>query len=404
MQSGPLQIQMLGGLTIQCGDGRVNDGDGRSRKVWLLIAYMIYNRGRPVVPDELCALLWGDGEEERSSNPLNALKTMFHRARAFLNRLDDGAAGHELILRQGKTYAWNTEIPVTLDIEEFDRLCQAAAVTDDEDRKLEHWLEALSLYQGPFLAKLSFESWVVPISAYYHNLYVQTALEALALLERRARWEDIVRLCQAALEHEPYLEELYRTLIYALLQLERYQEAVTAYENMSELLRANFGITPSGDLLKLYREALHSVNGLSVSSGIILEQLREPPDLGGALICSYDFFKVIYHAVARSIERSGDAVHLALISANSVTGKELPKRSLERAMQNLQELLRSRLRRGDVASRCSASQMVCLLPQANYENSCMVCERVTKAFARQYPHSPVHLHFSIHPMEPDRTL
>lgn len=43
------------------------------------------------------------------------------------------------------------------------------------------------------------------------------------------------------------------------------------------------------------------------------------------------------------------------------------------------------LYQGDVVSRCSVSQMVVMLPQANYENSCAVCQRIIKAFQRQYP-------------------
>ena len=69
-------------------------------------------------------------------------------------------------------------------------------------------------------------------------------------------------------------------------------------------------------------------------------------------------------------------------------------------MQNLLGVIRSSLRRGDVASRCSVSQYILLLPQANYENSCMVCDRIVKAFGRQYPHSPAVLRFSVQPLDP----
>ena len=79
---------------------------------------------------------------------------------------------------------------------------------------------------------------------------------------------------------------------------------------------------------------------------------------------------------------------------------DLSQRSLSRAMENLQEQIRNNLRRGDAASRCSASQYILMLPHANYENSCMVCERIIRAFTRQYPHSPAELHYSVQPLEP----
>ena len=36
-----LKVNMLGGLSIRSGDVEINDGDNRSRKVWLLLAYMM---------------------------------------------------------------------------------------------------------------------------------------------------------------------------------------------------------------------------------------------------------------------------------------------------------------------------------------------------------------------------
>ena len=69
-------------------------------------------------------------------------------------------------------------------------------------------------------------------------------------------------------------------------------------------------------------------------------------------------------------------------------------------MENLCELVRLSLRRGDVASRCSVSQFIILLPRANYENSCRVMERIVRQFGRQYPHSPALLRYSVQPLDP----
>lgn len=207
-------------------------------------------------------------------------------------------------------------------------------------------------------------------------------------------------LCRRALEVEPYDEGLYRHLMRDLLDLGSQKEAIAVYEDMSELLFANFGVMPSEEIRALYREAVRTVNDRAVPMGVVREQLREPNLAAGALFCEYDFFKVLYHAEARAIARSGDAVHIALLSVLGEGGEELPKRSLDRVMENLREVIRHNLRRGDVATRCSVSQYLLMLPQANYENSGMVCERVIKAFFRQYPHSPASLNYSVQPLEP----
>lgn len=392
-----LHVNMLGEFSLRTEQAEINDGANRSRKIWLLLAYIIYNRSRPIPPAELIELLWSG--EESSSNPGNALKTMFHRLRNMLDEIQEHA-GRELILRREGTYAWNTDIPLELDIDRFDELCQKGLTAQSEEEKLNVWLQALKLYNGDFLDKMSSEPWVVPIAAYFHNLYVQTVLDTLPLLESRERWEETSALCQAALVHEPYMEELYTHQMSALLKLGQSQDAVKVYENMSELLLSNFGVMPSDAVRSLYREAIRTVNTKEVSPGFILEQLRESAAPGGALVCDYDIFKVIYHSVARSIARSGDAVHLVLISAQTSGGEALPKRSLDRVVENLQEIIRSGLRRGDIVARCSVSQFILLLPHANYENSRMVCERISRNFSRMYPHSPAVLRSSIHPLEP----
>ena len=398
MSLSSLTVKMLGEFSLKSGDTEINDGANRSRKIWLLLAYIIYNRNRPVSSEELFSLLWE--EEESSSNPGNALKTMFHRLRNLLNELDPHG-GRELIVRREGAYAWNTKVPLTLDIDRFDQLAQAGLEARDPEKKLTLYLEALSLYNGDFLNKMSSEAWVVPIAAYYHNLYIQMVMETLPLLEERERWADTARLCQSALEQEPYMEGLYCHQMSALLRQDKSQEAVKVYEAMSELLLANFGIMPSDEARNLYREAIRTVNDRTVSSGFILDQLRESSAAQGALVCDYDIFKVIYHSVARSVARSGDAVHLVLISATGEEGDVLSRRSLDRVVENLQELIRASLRRGDIVARCSVSQFILLLPHANYENSRMVCDRIIKAFRRMYPHSPAALHTSIHPLEPN---
>lgn len=393
-----LHVQMLGRFSLRIGDRELNDSNNRSRKVWLLLAYMIYCRNRPISQDELVGLLWKD--EEGSTNPANALKTMFHRVRSMLNQINE-SAGRTLILNKGGNYAWNCSIPFTFDAEDFDTLVKVAAAAPDPSIRLEKQLEALELYEGDFLPKLSTEPWVVPLSAYFHNVYLQTILDVLPMLEAQSRTAELVTLCRRAVEIEPYNELLYQYLMRGLIAQGNQRGAIIVYEDMSNLLFSNFGIMPSDETKAVYREAVQTINERAISLGTLREQLKEPGTASGALFCDYDFFKIIYHAEARAVARNGDAVHIGLLSLTDESGEELPKRSLERCMENMRNLICLNLRKGDIASQCSISQFILMLPQANYENSCMVCERVIRAYCRQYPHSPATLHYSVQPLEPN---
>jgi len=392
-----VNVRMLGGFSLTCGETSVTEDDSRSRKMWLLLAYLIYCRSRSITQSELIDLLWADDEE--SINPQGALKTTLHRLRTLLDKVSE-SCGCSLILRQGSGYAWNPDAPLDFDVEQFDRLCREGAHAEDVDKKLALYLEALDFYRGDFLPRLSMEAWVVPIAAYFHNLYVTAVQETLSIFEAKKRHEDAVNLCRKALKVEAYSEDLYRHLLVNLLATGQKEAAVSAYEDLSRILLNNFGIMPSEDIRALYREAVRTDNGYIVPLDQVRDQLRENNPAEGALFCEYDAFKILYQAMARTISRSGDTIHIALISMKGPKGKALSQRSLDMAMKNLQVQILGNMRRGDIATRCSGSQFIIMLPKANYEGACIVCARILRAFFRQHPHSPAEITYNVLPLEP----
>lgn len=392
----PLQIQMLGEFSLSSGANQISDSENRSHKIWALLAYLLYHRRRTIPQAELLELLWGDSSQ--GANPTGALKTTFHRVRATLDRLWP-SAGHQLILNRDGGYIWNPDIPVALDIDDFERLCNTEYA--DEEERLANLLAALHMYRGDFLTRQSSAAWTIPISAYYHNLYVQSLMEALPLLMEGGRNQEAVDLCQTATSIEPYHEAIHRYWMRALLNLGNHEKAAAVYRGLSDRMYTNFGVLPEEETRSLYREATRMINDHAVTIETILEQLEESNSPRGALICEYDFFLVLCRSVARSMTRTGIATHVVLLSVTGKDNSTLATRSLLRVMDNLEEQIRINLRRGDSAARCSGSQFVLMLPQANYENSEMVCNRIIRSFIRQYPHSPAAIQYTIHPLQPN---
>ena len=56
-----LQIQVLGKFTLRYGETVISDEDDRSRKVWAVLAYLIYHREKIISQQELVDLCWGGG-------------------------------------------------------------------------------------------------------------------------------------------------------------------------------------------------------------------------------------------------------------------------------------------------------------------------------------------------------
>ena len=394
--NGPtLQVQMLGQFTLRYGDRTISDSDDRSRRVWSLLAYMLYNHGRSFAQEELIHLYWSNGE--KSTDPGNALKSIFHRIRTALDKLQPGL-GRLLIRRKAGRYFWNNVMPLSLDIEDFEAHFHAAEAAGDDDVRLAEYQAALALYAGDPLPRITDEIWTIPIVAYYHSLYTRAAAGAIELLEKQERTAEAVALCRRAIHIEPYQEDLYEHLMRGLLRTGDMKGAMSVYEEMSELLFAHFGVMPSETLRTLYRQATRTVNDRTLTMDEVCSQLAEPAPHGGAMVCEYDFFKILYRAEARSIARNGHSANICLLSVSGKDGEMLARRSLDPAMNNLQVLVQNNLRRGDVIARCSISQYIILLPQANYENSRMVADRLVSAFYRRYPHSPARLRYTVQPL------
>lgn len=393
-----LMITMLGEFSLQWNNKKLSDNANRMKKIWLLLAYLIYNRNNSPTQDHFLSLLRDSGDYE-IDDPAGRLKALFYRTRNMLNQLDE-SAGHNWITRKKGQYSWNTDIDMVLDVEEFDRLVSESEKISDPGQKLEYSLQALDLYQGDFLPKLSSEPWVMPISVYYHQKYLDLAAQTLSALEENKDWKISHSVAERALAIEPYSEELYQSLMRADLATDDRSAVLNTYEKMSELLFTAFGVMPSEESRYFYREASKEVKDHTVPITSVHEHLKETVGNRGAISCEYDYFRFLYQVQARSIVRTGDTIHIALLSLHSQDGKELARRSLDYAMDNLQELCVNSLRQGDVLTKFSASQLLIMLPQANFENSLLVCDRLTKAFNRKYPHSPVSIHCTVHPLEP----
>jgi len=390
-----IHVYTLGRFTLQSGNTTISDADNRSRKVWGLLAYLLYHRGQIISQKKLIDLFWRN--DSASSNPENALRIMLHRTRTLLDQLSAGC-GRKCILYKEGGYMWNPDIPVWMDCDYFDTLCLPGEL--DQELRLAQALEAISLYQGEFLPMHASEIWVIPICAHFQNRFLFLSQEAITLLCARGRYQEAAAICRKAISTEPYHEPLYQSLMQILAAMGDSKAAAEVYEDLSKRLFDDFGIRPSEDTRAIYRTAAHSPEGKSLPIDEILEHLQEPETAPGAMQCDYDYFKVLCYAESRSLERSGSATHVAILNITSNSDKPLSKRSLNRIMEQFGSQLRLNLRRGDTISQCSVSQYIIMLPNANYENSCMVCRRVIGAFQRAHPHVTANIHFMVRPLTP----
>lgn len=385
-----ITIRTFGEFTLEADGIVLSDSGTRVKKAWSLLAYLVCSRNRTVSQSKLIDLLWS--EDSGSTNPENALRITLHRLRTMLDQLWPDA-GRELILNKAEGYCWNPEAPVRLDHEEFEGLRTGVYATDEE--KLTRYLEALALFKGEFLPKHRNELWAIPIASHFHNHYLELVKETGELLLRYQRSDEAVDVVCAATLQDPYNEELAQLLMRALGSKGDYKGAEAVYDALRIRLQEDFGVQPSEETWQVYRVMAHAPEQRMLQMDEILTGLQEDSAPNGAMVCDYDYFKVLCFSESRKKKREGHEVHIALIS---ISDEGYSKRSISTAMDQLEEVLKANLRLGDTISRCSTTQYIIMLPKADYENPCMVCRRLIAAFSREHPRSHANLQFIVQPL------
>ena len=136
---------------------------------------------KSISPGELINIVWAD---DPGVNPGGALKTLMFRSRKLLEPL--GIPPQKLLVQQRGSYCWTQDYSSVLDIDQFEAICTRVLNHDlDESEALDLCLEGLELYKGDFLPKSEYESWVIPISTYYHSLYQKLVYKTVELLTKR---------------------------------------------------------------------------------------------------------------------------------------------------------------------------------------------------------------------------
>jgi len=389
-----LYIRMFGEFSLQAGDIQISDHNSRSRNVWLLLAYLLVNRNKVVSRRDLIRILWQN--EADLNNPDATLKIVLHRARTTLNRLWP-SAGHQLIQYKNGGYSWNSEVPIVLDIEEFEDLCKKTC--EDSGERMRMLQNAIALYRNEFLTRYSSEMWVMPLVAYYHNLYMKAVLELVTIMSEHGWHQEVVSICKNALLIEAHHEPLHRQLMQAMQALGDYKGVVDVYEKLNHKMQEEIGVALEPETIALYETALQTLQKNHMPMEEIREFLKET-HVDGALQCDYDYFKVLCHAEARSIKRSGAATHIALITVVDQKEHLHSQIGLAHAVDQLGEQIRKTLRQSDAFTRCSKLQYIIMLPQASFENSNRICDRIISGYRRLHPMMHVDIQYQVKQLVP----
>ena len=393
-----IAIQLLGGCVIAVsGDhGRQHDDLAlKSRKGISLLSYLILQEGKPVSTQRLIRELWST---KHNINPASSLKTMVSRLRALLNSVTEGLG--DCVKSEKSAYFWQSGPQVQVDVLEFMELVHQLKGQISETERTEKSRRLLALYQGDLFQTgdmvngEQYTSWL-------HREYLEAVYAYVEMLKEREAYNEIVRVCQQALQQDELDEYLRIELMRAMVSLNRAGDAAAEYRRVTRLNRRILDTDPSEDLQACYRQLAEAGRTIQFNLDAIRNELLEREnERQGPFFCDYGAFKEIYNIQMRNLERLGSTMFLGVIMVRNAedTENDMSDVRRESAMAGLREIMRKHLRKGDIVTRFAPTIYAMLLPTVNYSTGSMVMERMEQLFYEEYPNRKVALHHRISPL------
>jgi len=289
-----LRINLLGPIQITVGGEPATGFD--SDKVRALLAYLVFEAGRPHRREALAGLLWPEWSERKA-------RTNLRRALANLRQvIGDQAASPPFLEISRQAIQFNIASDHWLDVATFSQLSAGTKGLPATSNQLE---EAVALYRGPFLQGFSladcaaFEQW---------QLVTQTAMQQtmVDVLRRLADYYEQVGLFGRALSNarhrvkiEPWDEDGHRQVMRLLTLSGRRSEALAYYEICRQTLARELDVAPDaqteGLVEKIRSGQLKQESNQLMDRTVRGYELRERLGAGS--------FGVVYRAYQPAVKR-----------------------------------------------------------------------------------------------------
>lgn len=220
----------MGRFQISCGDKILDEDKICSAKGIRLLTLLLLNRKKLVTLQEMEEFLSASNTRSESGNSSGYIKNLVYRMRNILKQMGDSS----YIISKYKSYAWNPEIPVVMDVDVFEDFYEKAGKQEKPEEKKHCYEEALQIYR-PMTEVLMGEYWMVSIDAYYAALRLEMVKKLAVIYEQEENWESLIRLCRDTIKSEPLDEELRAWLLKGLIRQKKVQEALKEYENAEKV-------------------------------------------------------------------------------------------------------------------------------------------------------------------------
>jgi DNA-binding SARP family transcriptional activator len=256
-----MDFRILGPLQA-LDEGRVVALGGSKQRS--LLAVLLLHANETLSTERLIDELWGERP------PATAAKTVQVHVSRLRKALGGGSGEASDAIVVTREYGYELQLdPEGLDSHRFERLVAEGRAELDAgrpDRAASALEEALSLWRGPPLADLAYESFATRAIVRLEELRV-SAREALIKSELAlGRHAEVVGELERLVAEHPYREGLRAQLMLALYRCDRQADALQAYQDARRALVEELGIEPGERLRALERDILAQDPALALSA------------------------------------------------------------------------------------------------------------------------------------------
>lgn len=235
-----MRVRVLGGFTLSWDDRILPPMTGRAARS--LFVYLVIHRRQPHTRDLLAGTFWPDLPDATARRRLT--QALWQIRHAF--------DPHPILQVEGDTVQLDPEVPLWLDMEEFERQATAAE-TQEPALDASRLQRAADLYRGELLAGF-YEEWALIERERLRNLFLAVLQQLVALSKQRGEYERALLHARRLAAEDPWREEAHREVMRLCHLLGRDAEALRQFDICRRLLKDELDAEPSGETMALIHE------------------------------------------------------------------------------------------------------------------------------------------------------
>lgn len=242
-EKAPLEIRILGGLTITYRQKTVNNlGTSRTQS---LLVYLLLHRHTTQSRQQIAFSLWPNSLDSQARTNL---RKELHNLRRHLPQADI------YLHTNASQLGWQHQAPFWLDVAAFE---QAIAKVDkhSETDTLSHLEQAVALYKGDLLPTM-YDEWLGPLRDNLQQQFSQALAQLVALLTKQEKYASALTYGEKLLRLDPLREATYQQLMLLHDQLGNRAMALQIYHRCMTILRDELGIDPNSTTQQMYNQLL----------------------------------------------------------------------------------------------------------------------------------------------------